>query len=210
MTQFMTLLDFVCGKPLPSEDDGRARRLQLAIAALGAAVLLSTLWGVAAGSRFAHLAIANAYKVPVMVVVSAVTAVPAGLLAWKLLGAAGRATELLLAFASSVLAGALVLGVTAPIVALYYHSSSWAGPFIGQGSVILALVVGLAVFVRRVWRMAPQRRRSFLAMFVLPVVQGATLLQLIALHRPILPERTMFDRGIEPIGAPNPANVGGK
>ena len=79
MTHFSTLLNLTCGKPLGEEDSGRARRLQIVVSALLTSLVFAALWGVAAGSRLPSLAIANLYKVPMVVLISAV-ALPAGLL----------------------------------------------------------------------------------------------------------------------------------
>jgi hypothetical protein len=200
MNHFSTLLDLTCGKPLREEDAGRARRLQIVVSALLTSLVFAAVWGVAAGSSLPALAVANLYKVPMVVLVSAVGAVPAGLLAWKLVGGPGRASDLLIAFAGGTFAATLVLAVLSPLVALYYHSSLWAGPMLGQGSAVLAVVVGAAVFARgmfgRPWQFGA-RRRLALPVTVLAFVQLAMLVQLIALAAPILPERTIFSHGID-------------
>jgi hypothetical protein len=200
MTHFATLLDLTCGKPLGDEDAGRARRLQIVISALLTSLVFAALWGVAAGSRLPALAVANLYKVPMVVLVSAVGAVPAGLLTWKLSGSPGRASDLLVAFSGGTFSATLVLAVLSPLVALYYHSSMWAGPMLGQGSAILALVVGAAIFARSMFaRPRPEGSRKLLVLpvVVLGLVQVAMLVQLIALAAPILPERTIFSHGID-------------
>ena len=51
MQLFSTLLDLACGRELPDEKQGTASRLRLAIAALFCALVLSSLWGAAVGSR---------------------------------------------------------------------------------------------------------------------------------------------------------------
>src|SRR6185312_2388081 len=107
MTHFTTLLDLTCGKPLGEEDAGRARRMQIVVSALLTSLIFAALWGVAAGSRMPALAIANLYKVPMVVLLSAVGALPAGLLTWRLAGAPGRASDLLIAFVSGTFAGTL-------------------------------------------------------------------------------------------------------
>ena len=200
MTHFSTLLDLTCGKPLTDEDTGRARRMQIVVSALLTSLVFAALWGVAAGSRLPALALANLYKVPMVVLISAVGALPAGLLTWKLSGAPGRASDLLIAFASGTFAGTLVLAVLAPLVALYYHSSVWAGPMLGQGSALLALVVGALVFARSIFgkaRVGGSRALLAFPVGVLAIVQVAMLAQLVALAAPILPERTIFSHGVD-------------
>jgi hypothetical protein len=200
MNHFSTLLDLTCGKPLADEDAGRAKRLAIVISALLTSLAFAAVWGVAAGSRVQALAIANLYKVPMVVLLSAVGAVPAGLLTWKLSGAPGRASDLLIAFAGGTFAGTLVLAVLSPLVALYYHSSLWAGPMLGQGSALLALIVGALIFARSTFaRPKPNSSRVKLVLpfGVLAIVQVAMLVQLVALAAPILPERTVFSHGID-------------
>lgn len=200
MSFFATLLDLVCGKLVADADTGRARRMQIVISALLTSVVFAAVWGVAAGSRVPALAVANLYKVPMVVLISAVGALPAGLLTWKLMGATGRASDLLLGFTGGTFAATLVLAVLSPLVALYYHSSLWAGPMLGQGSAVLALVVGAAVFARSVFghrRAGVSRPLLVVPVGVLALVQIAMLAQLVAIAAPILPERTIFSHGVD-------------
>jgi len=74
----------------------RAQQTMLAIAALGVGLVLSSLWGLAAGSASPALAMANAYKVPMVILLSALTALPAGLVALRLTNAKLRAADLAL------------------------------------------------------------------------------------------------------------------
>ena len=87
-----------------------------------------------------------------VVLLSCAFAAPAGLLAWRLSGTRVRGSDLALGFSGGVFGGTLVLAVLAPLVALYYHSSAWAGPVLGIGSVGLALLAGTVMFVRGVVR----------------------------------------------------------
>jgi hypothetical protein len=198
MNVISRLLDLASGKAVLPEDDGRAARLQLVITALLLSLVLALLWGVAVGVRVPHLMLANVWKVPLVVFLSSAFAIPAGLLTWKLSGAQCRASDLLLGFASGVFTGTLVLAVLGPIVALYYESSAWAGPVLAQIAIAVALLAGTVAFGRGVVaRLQGNRRTVLLALAVFKVVQIATLLQLIALVAPILPERTHLDRGID-------------
>jgi hypothetical protein len=200
MTTLLTLLDIACGRPIPAEDAGRSRRLQLVVIALFASLLFAAAWGLAIGSRTATLAIANVYKVPMVVLLSSAFAAPAGILAWRLSGAQVRGTDLALGFAGGMFGGTLVLAVLAPLVALYYHSSAWAGPVLGMGSAVVALVTGTIMFVRGVVRrLAPGARRAavLLPVSVTLAMQLATMLQLGALAAPIFPERTPLSGGID-------------
>lgn len=198
MTQLTSLLNLACGQTLPDEDDGKARRLQLAIAGLLSSLVFAAIWGVAVGSRDPSLALANAYKLPMIILLSAMFAIPAGMLTWKLSGAQIRGTNLLLGFTSGVFTGTLVMAVLSPVVALYYHSSAWWGPVLAQSVISVAMLVGGLVFGRSVMKHVEGKRRSvILALTVFKAIHVATLLQLIALASPILPERTQFDRGID-------------
>jgi hypothetical protein len=202
MNPVVTLLNLACGNALPPEEDGRARRVQLVIAALLLSLVFATVWGVAVAGHSGLRVMHNAYKLPVIILLSAIFAAPAGLLTWKLSGAECRASDLMLGFTSGIFGGTLVLAVLAPVVALYYASSVWAGPVLAQGAIALALLTGVVVFVRGVLkRMTGSRRTVVLPLAVFKVMQIATLLQLIALFSPILPERTSFDRGIDHVGA---------
>jgi hypothetical protein len=200
MNIVVRLLNLACGHPLPPEDEGRARRLQLVIAALLLSLFFALAWGVAVGIRIPGLMLANAWKVPLVIFLSSAFAIPAGLLTWKLAQAKCRATDLLLGFAGGVFTGTMVLAVLGPVVALYYESSQWAGPVLAQSAIALSLVTGIVVFSRSVLsRVAEERRTVVLPIAVFNVIQIATLLQLIALVSPILPEHTHVDRGIDGI-----------
>lgn len=194
------LLGFAAGQPLPEEDDGPARRFQLGLISWLAALAFAAVFGAAAGSSSLALALGNVVKVPVVVLLSSLCALPAGFLAWKLSGARIAASDLLLSFGSAVFAGTLVLAVTSPLVALYYHTSAWAGPALGIGSVFLSLIVASALFIKgassRVDKKASRRTIAF-PVVVLLFMQTATLLQLVAMASPILPEVTVFDGGID-------------
>jgi hypothetical protein len=203
MGTLMTLLDIACGRPIPGADAGRARRFELMIVALLASLVFAAGWGAAAGSRNAILATANLYKVPMVVLLSCVFAAPAGLLAWRLSGAAIRGTDLALGFVGSVFGGTLVLAVLAPLVALYYHSSAWAGPMLGVGSAFAALATGTIMFFRGVLRRLPAgapKLAAFVPALVILGMQLATLLQLASVVAPIFPERTPFSGGIDHFG----------
>jgi len=202
MTSFVTLLDIACGRQIPTPDSGPSRRLQLVVFALLASLLFAAIWGLAAGSQTTGLAIANLYKVPMVVLLSCAFAAPAGLLTWRLAGAPIRGSDLALGFSGGVFGGTLVLAVLAPLVALYYHSSAWAGPMLGIGSAGLALVTGTVMFVRGTMRRLPEgasKLATLVPVAVTLVMMLLTLLQLAAIAAPIFPERTPFSGGIDHI-----------
>ena len=200
MTTFVTLLDIACGRPIPAHESGPARRLQLVVFALLTSLIFAGAWGMAAGSRATGLAIANLYKVPMVVLLSCAFAAPAGLLAWRLSGAPVRGSDLALGFSGGMFGGTLVLAVLAPLVALYYHSSAWAGPVLGMGSALLALVTGTVMFVRGTMRRLPPGTSKLAVLLPIAVTLGMqllTLVQLAAIAAPIFPERTPFSGGID-------------
>jgi hypothetical protein len=202
MTTFVTLLDIACGRPIPPHDSGRSRRLQLVVLSFLASLAFAGAWGMAAGSQATALAVANLYKVPMVILLSSAFAAPAGLLAWRLSGTTVRGTDLALGFSGGVFGGTLVLAVLAPLVALYYHSSAWAGPVLGFGSALLALATGTVMFVRGTIRRLPPGTSKLTVLLPIVVTLGMqvlTLIQLAAIAAPIFPERTPFSGGIDHI-----------
>lgn len=175
----------------------RAEESMIAIFAIGAALALASLWGIAAGSESAALAVANAYKVPMVILLSALTALPAGVVALRLTNARLGVAELAAAFATSIFGGTLVLATLAPLVAIYYHTSSKAGLPLALGSVFVALATAALLFARAVGRRVSDRT-SLVAAGVLVVLFLAALLQFVALAAPIIGTHgTAFDGGFD-------------
>lgn len=200
--RFTTLLDIARGGT-PDSEASSARTLQLAAAGLLMALGFGALWGLAAGSSSWTQALANVWKVPMVVLFAALTAIPGGLLTWKLAGAPGRASDLLVQFAASIFAGTLAMAVLAPLVALYYHSSSFAGPMLALGSTCIALLVATSVFVRGAFKsVSVDKGALILPVFAFVALHMGALLQLIALASPILPEVTVFDAGVDGLVQP--------
>jgi hypothetical protein len=200
MRPLVHLLHLATGGALEDEDATPARRAQLAILAILASLAMAAIWGVAAGIGIPALAAHNAYKLPLMLVLAGVGAVPAGLLAWKIVGVGKSSTELLHGYALALFLGCTVLLVLAPLVALYYLSSSTFGPIFALGTAALAMVVGFATFVRVVRARLTELQfdwRALVPSFVLWAAFAATLWQVIALFAPILPERTPLRGGID-------------
>jgi hypothetical protein len=199
VTTLSSLLHVACGRE-PIER-GRARRMQLMITAGLASLLFSALWGVAAGSTAPALAAANAYKVPMVVLLSVLFSAPAGVLALRLSAAPIKTSDMLVALGSAIFSGTLVLAVLSPVVALYYHTSNFAGPFLAMGSAGIALVVSVLLFARSCVRakVGPPDQYPLMAipLVVTAVIQVASLVQLIALASPILPELTIFEAGVD-------------
>jgi hypothetical protein len=203
MHPLILLFDVVSPKRRADGGLTTTERMLVAVVALLASLALAALWGIAAGTQGGHWAFGNAVTVPVLIVVSSLAALPLGLVAWKLTTPDGRALDLVVGHAAGAFAATLVLALLAPLIALYQHSSAWAGPVVAMGSVAVALVVGLAIFVRVIGKLVPDStaRRAFIAPAALVLVaQLAALAQLCALTSPILPRRTAFGRGIDGVG----------
>ena len=175
----------------------------LAILAIVAALALSSLWGVAAGSYSASLAVANAYKVPMVILLSAITALPAGLVALRLTNAKLGAVELASACALAIFGGTLVLATLSTLVAIYYHTSSKAGVPVAMGSVFISLGTATLLFGRSVVRRVlvndatTGRAASLLAVIVLVTLFVAALAQYVAVASPIIGDGTRFDGGVD-------------
>jgi hypothetical protein len=184
-------------------EDAPSRRAQRSLAALGASFLMVSLWGLAAGSTVPAQAAANAYKVPLILLFSVLGALPIALITWKLIGVGKSARELLHGYAASVFLGSSVLVALSPLVALYYHSSNAAGPWVAIVSVFASLAVGIYVFVRNLTRaFEPEGLgwRAVVPSIVLAIAFSATLWQLVSVFEPILPETTVFREGVDALG----------
>lgn len=176
-------------------------RVLLIASSLLAAVVLSGLWGLAATSTSLGAAGGNLVKVPTLILGSGLAAIPLVVVLWKLVGPPqSSVTSLLLAYAVSLFGGALLLAVTAPIVAIYQYSSSFAGPTIAHVSAILGFVGFALLFVRALRRTSqPGTNRWKLAMpaGALLVVQVLAMAQLASSTTPVFKERTWFGRGVD-------------
>jgi hypothetical protein len=201
------LMTFTCGGELRLT---RSQETVLSILALAAGLVLSAIWGVAAGSSSPHLAAANLVKVPMVILLSAITALPAGLVALRLTNARLSGAELASAFASSIFGGTLVLATLAPLVAIYYHTSSKAGVPLALASVFVALGTATLLFGRAVARRVMQRTgsetqgrlASLFAVAILVSIFVAALMQYVAVASPIIGVGTRFDTGFDGLFAP--------
>lgn len=197
MKQFLALSQLLGGHALPPEDDGPARRIQVALLAVLSASLLSAAFGFALGGATLEYGVPNLIKMPLVVVLSSLASLPAGWLMWKLSGAHGRSTDLIIGAASGLLSGTTVLAVLAPLVGLYYYTSENLGPAIGLGVAGLAYVVGTWVSWRAVMvRTEGPTTRSAVPLAVMTAVHAATLLQLISVSS-LMQESTFLDDGLE-------------
>jgi hypothetical protein len=200
MQSFEELLAFIGPQPFPATQLTRARRFFIASFAFIAALVLVAVWGIAAGSCAGHLALANAVRVPVLLMGSSLVGLPVGLLVFRLTVRDGRASDLLLGHAGATFAAALALALLAPLVALYQYSSSWAGPVVALASAVVGALVGLLILVRTLGKLAPEprARRNLLGpVALLCVLELAALLQIAAVAPPIFPQRTTVGHGID-------------
>jgi len=185
-----------------SAPESRSQQIMMTIRWLFAGLALAALWGLAAGSTSAPLALSSAYKVPMVIFLSALTALPAGLVTLRMLDAPMRAHQLVSAFASSIFGGTLILATLAPLVAIYYHTSSRVGVPLALGSVFVAIGVATVLFGRAMVRRLAgleQRARSLIAVVVLVVLFLAALLQFVGLASPIIATVTRFDGGFDTV-----------
>jgi hypothetical protein len=207
-----TLFDLVAARPSssPRAELGRSQRLFLAAFGLLCAIGFAAIWGLAVSGAGATGALANAVKVPMLLIVSGVVSLPAVLLFWKLTSAEGaRASDLFAGYAVAVFGGTLVLAALSPLVALYVHSSSFAGPRVAIASAVVALAAGTVLFARALERLLPagaRRRTLAVPVTLMLVAQLATLSQLASVVSPVFGHRTSFGRGIDGLG-PHAAEV---
>jgi len=178
-SQLSQLMTLTCRGELPHPLT-RANQLVLTISAIVCALLLSSIWGIAAGSSSSALAIANSYKVPMVIFLSALTT----------------------SFATSIFSGTLVLATLAPLVAIYYHTSSRAGVPLALGSVFVALGTATLLFARAVKRKLGDESRiaSLIPVIILVALFSAALMQFVALAAPIIGQTgTVFDGGFDTV-----------
>lgn len=189
------LYDLLDTTPIPDEKHGHATRVRLALAALGAAAIASTIYGIGVGSIAWTQALQNILKLPLVVVLPLFFSWPVGALISKLMGGPVRSTDLLLSQAIAIFGASLTLAALAPIAALFYHTTASLGGFFAVGIGCAAAFVGLSLFYRSI-RARGARRGAIVPTGVCAVVYGLATLQVIALASPILIEKTSFANGL--------------
>jgi hypothetical protein len=197
----LDLFAFASGRPSADEEASEAVRLRRAGQATLASLGLAALWGLAAASTEPALAVANLLKMPMVVMLSLGAALPAGVVAWRLSDTPGRASDLLVSGAAANLAATLVMAATAPLVALYHHSSASFGAGLAMGSAGLGVLLGLLTLKRGIRLRAPEQSLSGrrLPSFILAICWIGALVQFIHVASPIIPEVTVFDGGVDAI-----------
>lgn len=194
------LLNTACGRIETTTSSHRI--IHIAVGSLLCALVLSAAWGAAAGSSSAVLAASSGLKVPLIVLLSTLAALPATLLALRLSGVQYACRRLFLSICSGVLGGALILAALAPIVGIYYHTSAAVGAKLAVASAFVALGAGGLIMVRNALRQLPDGMRAksiAMPLGVFVVVLLAAMLQFVALASPVLPVPSAFDSGIDGI-----------
>jgi len=195
MVQMMETFGESVGAPTPPLERSRRRHdvLARALGALG----FAAVWGLAAGSASPALAIANVYKVPMVLALSAVVALPAVLVARHLLRVAVAPFELCSALVVSLFRASLLLLGFAPLLGVYAYTSQWVAPWLAQGSALLALLCGAASLRSELSRLPAPRLQLWLLGAVATVTLALSLLQLVSLATPVLTLPTVFGSGID-------------
>jgi hypothetical protein len=164
-----------------------------ALLALG----MAALWGLAAGAKVPMMALANIYKVPMVLALSGLVAAPAVAVTRHLLRLELAPRDLADAGVNSLFRGALVLVGFAPLLAVYAYTSVHAAHWLAQLSALLALATALWSFRHELSRFEAPRRDLAILGFVSAVTVCLVLLQLISLAAPVLTMPTVFRAGID-------------
>ena len=158
---------------------------------------MAAVWGFAAGCARPMLALLNVYKVPMVLTLSVVVALPAVLVARRLLRIAVSPVVLLTAIVAGLERGALVLIAFAPLIAVYAYTSQWVSPVLAQWSAGFALLCGLGSLFSELVRLPGSKGALVVLSVVTAVVLGLSMVQLISLATPVLPVHTVFGAGID-------------
>ena len=167
--------------------------LRRALSGLG----FAAIWGMAAGSAAPALAIANIYKVPMVLALSVLVALPAVLVTRHLLQIAISKFELCAALVTSLYRASLLLLAVAPLLGVYAYTSQWVAPYLAQGSALLALVCGGLSLRSELGRLKAPRLQLWLLGSVTTITLALALLQLVSLATPVLTLPTVFGSGID-------------
>jgi hypothetical protein len=158
---------------------------------------LAAIWGLMAGAAAPRLALANIYKVPMVVALSLAVALPGVLVARHLLHLAVPARQIVSALVVSMYRASLVLLGFAPLLGVYAYTSQTIAPLLAQVSALLALACGGVALRSELSRLAAARWQLWLLGGVAGVTVTLALLQLVSLATPVLTLPTVFGSGIE-------------
>lgn len=194
------LFDLLTGTPGRRERIGEAHTLQLAARALGGSLVLVALYGAAAGCTDPMLIWQNPLKLPMVVVLAMACSLPMGGLAWKLIGRGTRLSDLVISVTSGVFTATVVLACAAPLIALYYLTTEHVGGVLVTVFCALGAGLGLTNGLRSAFARRPEGvglAAVAIPQVVTAIAMLAALLQLVHLASPIIPERTVWDGGVE-------------
>jgi hypothetical protein len=161
------------------------------------ALVFAAIWGIAAGAGSAPLALANLYKVPMVVTLSTLVALPAILTTRHLLELRCTPLEIVAALTKSLFRAGLVLLSFAPLLAVYAYTSQWFAPVLAQISGGLAILFATLSLYRELGKLDGSQRRLLVLTAISAITLGLALLQLIAIATPILSVPTVFGAGID-------------
>jgi hypothetical protein len=203
-TRAFPVLEGLEERPEPRVPDAIARVEQsrkthdLLMKALGT-MGFSAIWGLCAGSAQPMLALANVYKVPMVIALALVVSLPAVLVTRHLLRMDLHPREIAGALISSLFRASLVLLGVAPLLGVYAYTTLFVAPLLAQGSAFLALAVGGFALQTELRRLPAPPRQRFVLGLVCVGVLALSMLQLITLATPVLTIPTAFGAGIEGI-----------
>jgi len=157
----------------------------------------SALWGLCAGSAKPLMALANVYKVPMVITLALVVSLPAVLVTRHLLRIELHPREIVAALVVSLFRASLVLLGVAPLLGVYAYTTQFIAPLLAQVSAFLALAVGGFALQTELRRLPAPPRQLLVLGLVCVGVLSLSLLQLITLATPVLTIPTAFGAGIE-------------
>jgi hypothetical protein len=158
---------------------------------------LAAVWGLSAGAAAPALALANVYKVPMVLALAAVVSLPAVLVARHLLRISIPALDICGALVTSLYRAALLLAGFAPLLGVYAYTSQWFAPVLAQGSALLSLVVAGFSLRHELSRIDGPSSDLFWLGVITCLTLGLALLQLVSLATPVLSVPTVFGHGID-------------
>lgn len=174
-----------------------SRRLHDVLSRALGGLAFAAVWGLAAGSAAPALALANIYKVPMVIALAALVSLPAVLVTRHLLQISVPAFGVLSALVTSLFRASLLLLGFAPLLGVYAYTSQWVAPVLAQVSAVLALACGALTLRAELSRLEGSPAQLLILGAVSTVTVALALLQLISLATPVLTLPTYFGAGID-------------
>lgn len=197
VTLAQTIEGFIETATTPAARLERTRSLYDTFAHGLSGLCFAAVWGLAAGSAAPWLALANVYKVPMVLSLSLLVALPGVLVARHLLKLEVGKLEVVTSLVNSVYRASLVLLGFAPLLGVYAYTSQSVAPLLAQASALLALLCGGVVLRSELARLRASRWQLVVLGAVAAAFIGAALLQLVVLATPVLTLPTVFGSGID-------------